>query len=138
MAPETAANPQQIEVMGWEQGSNLSGFSRNFVYGTLALSNNTYLKLVDLSDNATGGDPEALYTNSLIVPAGTTLDLNGIHLYTRAAQIGGTVVGGLVTQLPDSGPINVATPTPGAIAVPGELDEWVVLRSCGSVHNGRG
>jgi YD repeat-containing protein len=126
-----ADSPQQLEVMGRDQGSDSTGFSRNFVYGTLSLSNDTYLKLVDLSDNATGTEPEALYTNSLIVPTGTTLDLNGLHLYTRAAQIGGTIVGGAITQIPDSGPINFANPTPGAISVAGELDEWSFFARAG-------
>ena len=120
----TAIDPQQLEVMGSDQGAVPAGFTDNFVYSTLSLSNNTYLQLVDLSDNTPGVDPEALYVNSLIVPAGTTLDLNSLALYARAAQIGGTIVGGTFVQIPDSGPIELASPTPGAISVAGELDEW--------------
>ena len=120
----TAIAPQQLEVMGRDLGSVAAGFTRNFVYGALTLANNTYLKLTDVSDNAAGTEPEALYTNSLIVPAGSTLDLNGLHLYTRVTQIAGTIVGGTVTQIPDSGPLTLATLTPGSISVAGELDEW--------------
>ncbi|QKS29606.1 MAG: tandem-95 repeat protein [Candidatus Accumulibacter similis] len=122
----TAASPQQLEVMGRELSDDPTGFSRNFVYGTLELSDNTYLKLVDSSDNAAGTDPEALYTNSLIVADGATLDLNGLQLYTRAAQVSGTstIIGGSIIQIPDSGPINMANPTPGAISIAGQLDEW--------------
>jgi len=120
----TAASPQQLEVMGRDLGGAVAGSSKNFTYSLIALSNNTYVRLVDLSDNAAGVEPEALYVNSLVVPTGTTLDLNSLHLYARATQIGGTVVGGTVTQIPDSGPIAVGRPTPGSISVAGELDEW--------------
>jgi hypothetical protein len=127
----TPAAPQQLEVMGRDVGEDPTGLTKNFVYGTISLANNTYLKLVDLSDNATGTDPEAVYTNSLIVPAGTTLDLNGLHLYARTAQVSGTIVGGTVSQIPDSGPIILATATPGSISVPGELDEWTFFGRAG-------
>jgi len=120
----TAASPQQLEVMGRDLGEAAAGFNKNFVYSLISLSNKTYVRLIDLSDNAAGADPEALYVNSLIVPTGTTLDVNGLHLYTRAMQIAGTIVGGTITQIPDSGPIVMATPTPGSIGVAGELDEW--------------
>ena len=110
--------------MSYDLGPQASGFISNFAYGTLALANNTYLKLVDLSDNAPGTEPESLYTNSLIVPAGCTLDLNGLKLYTRASQIAGIVVGGAVEQIPDGGEILFNTPNSGAVSVAGEMDEW--------------
>ena len=58
------------------------------------------------------------------MPAGSTLDRNGLHLYTCVTQIAGTIVGGTVTQIPYSGPLTLATLTPGSISVAGELDEW--------------
>ncbi|WP_341348910.1 RHS repeat-associated core domain-containing protein [Syntrophorhabdus aromaticivorans] len=109
--------------MSQDLGSDASGFTRNFAYGTLILGNNTYLKLVDLSNNAPGMTPEALYVNSLIVPSGTTLDLSGYHLFARATQVSGTIVGAM-TQIADSGDLTLATPTPGVISIAGELDEW--------------
>jgi len=120
----TAASPQLLETMSQDLGSVNAGFFHNFAYGTLALANNTYLKLVDQSINAPGSGNEAAYVNSLVVPAGTTLDLNGLRLYARAAQIAGTLVGGTVTQIPDSGSISLATPTAGTISTASELDEW--------------
>ena len=127
----TASSPQLLEAMGRDAGSDPAGFMHNFAYSTLALSNNTYVRLVDQSDNAAGAGAEVLYVNSLLVPAGTTLDLNGLHLYVRAAQVSGTIVGGTVTQIPDSGPIVLATATPGSIAVSGELDEWTFFARAG-------
>ena len=47
----------------------------------------TYVKLVDQSDNSGGTGAEAVYASSVVVTAGTTLDLNGLHLYARAAQV---------------------------------------------------
>ena len=118
------ASPQLFEAMSRDMGSAVSGFIDNFVYGTLILGSNNYVKLVDQSDNAVGPESEALYVNSLIVPSGTTLDLNGVHVYARAVQVGGTLVRGTINQIPDSGPILLATPTPGNISIAGELDEW--------------
>ena len=40
----------------------------------------------------------------LIVPAGTTLDLNSFRLYARQVQINGTVLGGTIILAPDGGP----------------------------------
>ena len=97
---------------------------KNFVFGTLTVANNTYVKLVDLSDNAPGAGGEAVYANSVIVPFGCTLDLNGLHLYARSSQVAGTVLNGTITQLPDSGALTLAAFTPGSISVAGELDEW--------------
>jgi RHS repeat-associated protein len=127
----TAANPQWLEVMSRDLGGVTAGFSKNFVYSTLALDNNTYVKLIDLNDNATGTDPEALYVNSLVVPAGCTLDLNGFHLYARQMQVQGSIVGQVVNQIADSGPILLASPTPAAIGATGEMDEWTFYGRAG-------
>ena len=96
----TAANPQLLEVMGRDVWVDASGYTNNFDYGTLALAADTYVRLVDQSQNTNSGAPEALYVNSLIVPAGATLDLNGLHLYTGAAQIGGSILNGTIVLAP--------------------------------------
>ena len=92
--------------------------------GVLAVGSDTYVKLVDDSDNSPGSAAEAVYANSLIVGSGSTLDLNGLNLYVRAAQLDGNIVGGTVVQTPDSGVLEYGVPTPGSISVAGELDEW--------------
>ncbi len=93
--------------MGNDVGADTVGFSKNFVYDTLALAGNTYVQLVDLSDNAAGASPEAVYTKNAIVPLGTTLDLNGLHLYAGTAEISGEVVGGsIIIVPPNSAPVN--------------------------------
>ena len=51
---------------------------------------------MDDAANSPGDTPEALYVNDLIVPAGTTLNLDGLHLYIHTEQIDGTIVGGAV------------------------------------------
>jgi YD repeat-containing protein len=127
----TATAPQLLEVMSRDIGASLPGFTRSFAYSTLAVEGKTYVRLVDQADNAPGTEPEALYVNSLIVPAGATLDLNGFHLYARAVQSGGTIVGGTIQQIPDSGPIALGMATPGAIGVAGELDEWTFFGRAG-------
>ena len=69
-----------------------------------------------------------------LVPTGTTLDLNGLHLYARAAQITGTVVGGTITQIPNGGALSLNSPTPGDISTAGELDDWTFFGR--AVHYG--
>jgi RHS repeat-associated protein len=116
--------PAQLEVMSADKGPVSAGFSHNFAYGTLDIGTNRMLQLVDQSRNSPGTIPEVLYVDALIVRSGATLDLNGLKLYARVAQIDGSVVGGTVTQVPDSGPITLGTATAGRIGLAGELDEW--------------
>src|SRR5262249_11507048 len=112
--PGTAAAPQLFEVMGQDRGNVAAWSTRNFQLGTLQLSG-TYARLVDNADNAAGTGAEALYVDNLIVPAGSTLDLNLFRVYARSTQIAGTVVGGTINAAPDGGPLALGTPTPGAI-----------------------
>ena len=84
--------------MGQDLGNVMAGFTHNFVYGSLSLSGGTYVRLVDNAHNATGAQPEALYVGTLLVPAGTTLDLNGLHVYAHQTQVLGTVVGGTINS----------------------------------------
>jgi len=120
-----AGMPHDLEAMARDMGAVNAGFSSgNFAFGSLVLANNAYVKVTDLADNSVGSGPEVIYANSLTVPGGATLDLGGVHLYVRAAEILGIVTGGAITQIPDSGALNVNTPTPGAIALAGETDEW--------------
>jgi YD repeat-containing protein len=116
--------PQFFEIMSPHLGDVDAGFAGQFAVAALILANNTYVRLVDLSDNSPGGGGEALYVNAVVVPAGCTLDLNGLPLYARATQISGAVLGGTITILPDSGPLTSGTPAVAALVVPGELDEW--------------
>ncbi len=79
----TVGSPQLLEAMSNDFGSG-SGFSNNFDYGSITIGGGNYVRLVDQSDNSTGAGAEAVYVNSLIVAAGATLDLNGLHLYAKA------------------------------------------------------
>ena len=96
-AQGTSNPPQQLEAMSQDLGNVAAGFSSNFAYNTLELTANTYAELVDNSANAPGGAANAIYVNTLIVPAGATLNLNGIHLYAQTKQISGTITGGVVS-----------------------------------------
>src|SRR5271157_2598176 len=86
--------PQLLEVMSQDLGNVAAGFTNNFAYGTLQLTANTYVELVDNAANSPGSTPQALYVNNLIVPAGATLNLDGLHLYVHTEQINGTIVSG--------------------------------------------
>ncbi len=61
--------------------------------------------LVDRTDNGhregDGGDPEALYVDSLVLNAGCVLDLNDLHLYWRTQFVdnGGTVLNGEIHEV---------------------------------------
>lgn len=119
----TAANPRLHEVMGEDRGSSLAGFTSNFALGALKVQAG-YVRLVDQLDNAPGTGAEALYVDALEVTGGSTLDLNGLRVYTRSLYNWGTIVGGTVTVLPDGGPIVANVPTRGRISATGEMDEW--------------
>jgi YD repeat-containing protein len=127
----TAAAPQLLEAMSNDLGNVGAGLVNNFAYGQVALANNTYVRLVDNAHNSAGTGAEAVYAESLIVPAGTTLDLNGLHFYARAAQINGTVLNGSVRLIPDGGPVPYATPTPGTISQAGAVDDWTFFGRAG-------
>ncbi len=124
-----STNPQLLEAMSADLGPD-GGFNSNLAMGAMILGSNTYVKLVQ-SDNSPGSDPKAVYTNSLIVPINSTLDLNGLHLYTRDAQIAGMVINGTIDQLPDSGTLAINSPTAGSISAPGELDNWSFFARAG-------
>jgi len=128
---ESSGRAQFLEVMGQDRGADTAGFGNNFALSTVELAENGYVRLIDETDNAEGSDPEALYLASLVLPAGATLDVNGLNIYARAAQLAGNVEGGSVQVLPDSGPILLATPTPGTIEDAGQVDEWTFFGRSG-------
>ena len=123
----TAGLPQLLGAMSADRGNTPAAFENNFGYGVLDIANNTYVQLTNQVQNQSGVGIKAVYVNSLIIEPGATLDLNGLSLYARAAQLGGTVMGGTVSQAPASGPIALGTPTPGAISTAGELAEWTLF-----------
>jgi YD repeat-containing protein len=120
----TAAAPELLEAMSADLGSGPTGFLNNFAYGTLILGSSTYVKLVNQSVNSPGSSAEAVYANSLVIPSGSTLNLNGMNLYVRDLQNSGTVTGGSITQIPNSGALALDSPTPGDLSTAGELDHW--------------
>jgi hypothetical protein len=127
-----STNPHLLEAMSEDLGAVPAGFTNNFAYGSLNLGNESYVRLVDQSENAPGSGPEAVYADRLVVPIGATLDLNGLHLYARDAVVRGKIINGTITQLPNSGPLTLDTLTSGAISTGGELDNWTFFGRAGS------
>jgi YD repeat-containing protein len=139
----TSSVPQFVEVMSKDVGNVPAGFNKNFVYNVLAVGPNDYVRLVDLQNNSGSSSPEALYVNTLIVPSGATLDLNGLHLYYRAAEINGTIVAGSATRLAGGGPFPLNTSNPGNLQYAGEVDKWSFFDRKGQsvdifLHTGNG
>ena len=131
--PGSADSPQLLEVMSQDLGTDLTGFQGNFHYGTITLANNAYVRLLDQAQNSVNSTgPEALYVDSLAVPTGTTLDLNGLAVYTRESQIAGTVINGTIKQVVSGGPIAFGQPVPGTIATAGQVDSWNFFGRAGS------
>jgi RHS repeat-associated protein len=127
----TASAPQTLEVMSLDLGDVAAGFSGNFTFYELALANNTYVRLVDTVHNTGGTAAEALYVDNLVVPSGTTLDLNGLHVYARTTQINGTIVGGTIAAVADGGAVALDVPTPGTISPAGDFDDWTFFGRAG-------
>ena len=109
--------------MSQDRGPIGTGFVDNFALGVLEVQS-TYLQLIDSADNASGADPEAMYIDSLIVTPGSTLDLNGLTVYARIAQIDGSIVGGVVQVMGGVGEITLDVPVSANLATPGQTDEW--------------
>jgi len=135
--------PRLIETMSKDSGANAIGFANNFALGAVVLPANSYVRLVDQSDNVPGTGAQALYAQALFVPSSSTVDLNGLHLYTKGAQIAGTVLNGTVTQLPSDGILSLNQPVPGSIAAAGNVSEWTLFERGGralsiSVNPGTG
>ena len=126
-----AAPAQVLEVMSADRGATTEGYKDNFALGRLNLDGGAEVRLQDAADNATGAAAEAMYLDSLQMAAGTSLDLNGLKLYTRISSIAGTITGGTVTHLTDGGPILPGLPTSGNIAVSGQQDDWTFFGRAG-------
>lgn len=99
------ANVGLFEVAATDLGATASGFSNNFMLGGLSIGDSLNignLKLTDkLLNGAANATPQALYVDTLTVTAGSTLDLGGLNLYYRTANIAGSIVGGSATQVPE-------------------------------------
>ncbi len=120
-----ASGAHQMEAMSLDLGNLPDGYVHNFAYGTISLAPGAQVTLVDRFTNSAEPPAECVYTTSLIVPSGSTLNLNGLHLYATFTQIAGTVTGGAVTQTPaHGGPLTLNTIAPGTISAAGALDEF--------------
>ncbi|MBS0262670.1 MAG: hypothetical protein JSS02_12020 [Planctomycetes bacterium] len=119
-----SGSPQLWEAMGQDLGNTSAGYSKNFAYGSVVVDPNTYVRLQDIADNFAGAGAEAVYVDQLVVAAGGTLDLNGLHLYARSMQNDGTVSGGTVSLVPDGGPLLFGVPAAGQISASAEVDDW--------------
>ena len=98
----TSTDPQLLEAASQDFGATWNAYQNNSAFGTLALENGTYVKLVDNVRNTASSSPEAVYADTVTVPVGTTLDLNGLHLYARVSTIQGSVINGTIIQTPDT------------------------------------
>jgi hypothetical protein len=90
-----AAAASTFEVAGVDLGDLALGFRHNFTLRSLIVggAESAWLRLVDAADNQRDGFlSEALYVDTLVVAAGSTLDLGGLNVYYRNATIEGTVI----------------------------------------------
>lgn len=103
-----------FEVSGIDVGGLEEGFDTNFALGTLQIGSEIapgQVQLVDLFDNSpTWQGTEALYVETLMIDAGSSLDLNGIDLYCQVlANGGGSIIenGGSITVVPEPCTISI-------------------------------
>ncbi len=120
---------RQLEIMGRDLGNVPAGYTNNFAYGTLQLAAGVVLTLVNTSDNAPG--PEALYVDTVIVPAGATFNLAGLPVYARNTQISGLVTNGTISGAGEQfADLNVET-----IGAPGTASIGEFIRVNWTVRN---
>ena len=90
-----SADLDPFEVGGRDEGSAESGWESNFAMDVLQLGGVDIgrVQLVDTYDNQLDWDGvEALYVDTLILGAGSYLDLNGINLYYRTLIDNGATI----------------------------------------------
>lgn len=121
-----------LEAPSEDLGLTQDGFDDPSAFDEIVVDHYTRLRLVDLVDDTASAAPESVYVDSLVLPSTSILDLNGLNLYARLAQLAGTVVNGTVNQIANTETLTVNTPTVGQITEAGELDEWVFTGSSGS------
>ncbi len=74
---------QSLEIGGENLGFDAAGFNANFDLEGLTIQDaGTFVYLSDALDNGNRHSPEALYVTDLDVLTGSTLNLNGLNLYT--------------------------------------------------------
>ena len=129
-----ASSALPLEAMSRDLGPVAAGFNQNFAYGSLDVYSGN-VQLVDRSVNSGGTGPEAVYASSVVVSSGGTLDLAGLHLYARAAQVSGTVVNGSITLVPKDSSIVLGQQTPGAVAAAGASDDWTLYGRAGHSYS---
>ena len=121
-----------LEAMSQDLGNLPTGYVNNFAYGTMSLASGAQVTLVDQFTNSAGTPPEAVYANSIIVPAGSSLNLNGLHLYTVWEQTAGIITNGAVTQVPSVGGIlTFGTSIPGTLSAIGALGKFTFFGRAG-------
>ncbi len=127
----SANSPQLLEVMSEDLGDVAAGFTNNFAYGNLILGSGNYVELVDNAHNSPGIGPEALYVNSLLVPSGTTFNLNGFDVYARFSEINGNLVGGTINSVNNAVNANhfAIIGTPSSITAGGSATFTVVAEN---------
>lgn len=100
-----------LEAASRDLGDTPLAYSNNFAWDDLIIGDESTisdLQLVDNFQNSTRID--AVYVDRLIISAGSSLDLNGINLYYRQAEIDGTVnfAGGKLIAVPVPEPATYA------------------------------
>ncbi|MFH1417701.1 MAG: hypothetical protein ABII12_05370 [Planctomycetota bacterium] len=98
---------EDLEVACEDKDTVMAGYDNNFSLGKLTVGGADVgdVRLVDNIDNGNrggvGGAAEALYVDSLVLNAGSVLDLNGLHLYWRTEFVnsGGTIINGYMGQV---------------------------------------
>ena len=111
-----------FELAGADLGSDMAGFVNNFALGAMTLEDKAIVKLVDdfnnLHRNAVGGSDEALYLSSLTMLPGSTLDLNGFHLYVANLDLqGGSIINGSLISLPVPEPASLLLLASASVAL---------------------
>ncbi|MEW6219686.1 MAG: hypothetical protein AB1634_09180 [Thermodesulfobacteriota bacterium] len=107
---------QSLEIGGADLGLSAAGFASNFDLPHLTLSGaGTYAYLADRVDNGNRSSPEAVYVDQLLVMAGTTLNLNGLSMYTYLGGQLHEVMAGEGSLFGGGAIINRPVPIPGAI-----------------------
>lgn len=104
----------KLEAAGIDRGDSEESFVENYMLNRLQVGNESEsgnLQLVDFIGNHDPLSPDAVYVERLVVTSGSTLDLGGLNLYYRQAEISGNVImsgGALLASVPEPASILLA------------------------------
>ena len=117
--------------MSADLGGVQAGFVKNFAYGTISLTANTSVELVDQSANTTSGETRGRVCERVDRPGRRNPQPEQLSPLRSRRPDQWHDLGGTVTVVSSGGAIAVNTPTPGHVSPAGAIQNWTFFGTDG-------